>query len=549
MKSPTSLAEYNTTLHEFVGSLREACRHLWPAERWERFAILALILLAAVLRCRFVTEPIRFDEASNALYYSDRSILHALFGSAGNENHALNSLLVWFSVRLFGWSEVTVRLPALLCGLAFVWSQYGFMRWRLGKPRLSLLGSGVAATSPWLVYFSVNGRGYMGQAVILTALLATLLSAFRETRPERIRALGIWFGVLAVGGAWFVRSMIMFVPAVLIAFLALLWVEASPGCSYTRPSLRLLRSAAIASIVFGLIAFGPRLAYTGAASVASVVGSNEHQPTREALWTTVENLAGVPLLIFTGSREGRWSLFFIGGALLVGLWQGWSRGSMLFASLLALLLCASVVTLVLGFGCPSRVFLPASAFFLPIFASGFLPLERLNQRTLVAIVFVGAVVIYPWYWITHDVFYRIRDTGSIPQARDIAEMFLGYDGISRSLIVTPPLIDNGVAFYFRKAGVSQHTFASGYFKLRENSRPCELRQAIAYSPDAANPGRNAGKAFERFTSQPWYSRLDLNEASTALIKPGLGALIRAPFRECAQKATTRQPELAAGGLQ
>ena len=66
-------------------------RHAWPADRRERLALLAVLAWAAVLRVLFLREPIRFDEAANALYYGDRSLLHAL-GLSEVAKHVIDAL-------------------------------------------------------------------------------------------------------------------------------------------------------------------------------------------------------------------------------------------------------------------------------------------------------------------------------------------------------------------------------------------------------------------------------------------------------------------------
>ena len=85
--------------------------------------------------------------------------------------HVLNSLLVWASIRIFGEAEWSVRLPALLFGVATIPAMYWLGRLaRLGRGA-ALGGSALLALSYHHIWFSQNARGYTGY--ILFSLLAT----------------------------------------------------------------------------------------------------------------------------------------------------------------------------------------------------------------------------------------------------------------------------------------------------------------------------------------------------------------------------------------
>jgi hypothetical protein len=522
--------------HEFVGVAREAARHLWPASVGERIGILAALLVAAILRWMFIHEPIRFDEASNALYYADRSILQAFFGSAGNENHFLNSLMVWFSVRLFGWGEASARLPVFLAGVAFVWAQYGFLRCYLRSPRLAMIGAAFAAGSPWLVYFSVNSRGFMGEAVVVTALMAVVFSASREARLERAQALGIWFGILAVCGACFVRSMLIFAATGLLAYLPALRGGASSRPRLTRPSFAFVAAAVIASTVLGLVVFGPRLVHMGVKSL-EYGAPTEQRPWMDTLPLTADSFAHVPVFMLSGIREGGWSLILISGLICGGLFQDWQRHKALFASIGVFLLCALSATLAARHDIPSRVFLPASVFFLPMIASAFRFTERAAVRALPAIAAATILIAYPAYWVSHGFFGRMWYTGHIPQARMAAKLLLQNRALASSLVVTAPLYDNGVAFYFREAEITRHNFASGYLKARQTGGLCEFSQVIVYNPRASSGGADAAQSLARFSNTDWYPRLNIYQSSVLLSEDGLGSLIRVPLKVCSESNT------------
>src|SRR5689334_5723889 len=66
---------------------RSAVPYFWPQESIDKILLGSTLAWGALLRLKFLLEPIRFDEASNALYYANRSLVYALAGGAGNDNH------------------------------------------------------------------------------------------------------------------------------------------------------------------------------------------------------------------------------------------------------------------------------------------------------------------------------------------------------------------------------------------------------------------------------------------------------------------------------
>jgi mannosyltransferase len=134
-------------------------------------ALLALIVaVGALLRGLGLTRSLWVDEV-DTLLHSVRLPLSRLVTTYASENdHPLYSLLAHLSVAAFGEHEWSLRLPALLLGLASLVAVY-----RLGARLLDrehgLLAALLLAVSSHHVWFSQDARGYTG--LLLFTLLAT----------------------------------------------------------------------------------------------------------------------------------------------------------------------------------------------------------------------------------------------------------------------------------------------------------------------------------------------------------------------------------------
>jgi len=485
-------------------------RHLWPAGWGERVALLATLAWAALLRLLFLREPIRFDEAASALYYGDRSLLHALGGMSGNANHVLASTSIWLAVRLLGWSEASVRLPTLLCGVALCWIFYAGLRWYTEDAVTALTGACVAAVSPWLVFFSVNARGYVWQTAF-TALLAFVVLAFLRGTRTPAGALGLWAGALTAAGAFAVRSML--VPALgLFAGGALM--AARQGAR--REAVRFHLAWAASAAALTLAVFSVAAAANGLTGLMGHV-ENMRQPRGVALGETMSAYVDVWRLLF-GSLGGG-AAWIAGAALVAGSVRTWRRLLPWAALLAAVLLAGLAVTAVLRVGLYPRVLLPLSALLIPLLAIAAQGLPPMLRWFLVALLVAG----YPVLWLQQDLLRVRNSTGDIPAARPLAARLLARPDLGESVLVLPPIVDVGVAFYLREAGVSRAGI-DGYDLAWDPARHCEYRQVLAFVPEGEGPPRLEGA--------PWSPRL-VRSGMTAEPVPGAGgALVRIPMAPC-----------------
>jgi hypothetical protein len=127
--------------------------------------------LGAALRCYYLSEPVRADEAYTYTEYASRSLYDAVSLYTFPNNHLFHSALVHLSVKSLGDAPWAVRLPALVAGLALIPATFVMAR-RFAGPLAGFFSAALVAASDPLVSYSVNARGYT-LLCLITVLLVT----------------------------------------------------------------------------------------------------------------------------------------------------------------------------------------------------------------------------------------------------------------------------------------------------------------------------------------------------------------------------------------
>jgi 4-amino-4-deoxy-L-arabinose transferase-like glycosyltransferase len=167
-------------------------------------ALVAVGAVGAVARIAILGEPMRYDEAFTVLNYVGQSVGFITSHYGVPNNHILYSLSAHGVWRIAGDHIWTVRLPALVAGIALIPTVY-LAAVRLYDRRAAAWAAGIVAGIAPLVYLSANGRGYVpGIALSIAALwlAARLLEA-------RGRSVQLWLAyvVCCALAVYFVPTM------------------------------------------------------------------------------------------------------------------------------------------------------------------------------------------------------------------------------------------------------------------------------------------------------------------------------------------------------
>lgn len=167
---------------------RDAAREA-GAERSFRLLLLALCLVGAALRSVHLDTTLSHDEVETVRRYVEGgpdTILATHGGYGSTNNHLLNSLLAWGSVRAFGLHVWSLRLPSWLFGVLAV-PLVGLVARALLRDRLTAaVAAFLAAFSPVLVAYAPACRGYGPLVFFALAALWCLLGAIEDGATGRL---------------------------------------------------------------------------------------------------------------------------------------------------------------------------------------------------------------------------------------------------------------------------------------------------------------------------------------------------------------------------
>jgi len=133
-----------------------------PRLLWTCLAGGALGLVFAVNVYRAATQPVTIDEAyvyqTKIRNYATPA--HILTGKYSSENHILQTLLAFASVKIFRVSELTLRIPSLLGGLLYLIGIYRMSMLVFQRLLSATLALGLAVLNPLILDHLSLARGY-----------------------------------------------------------------------------------------------------------------------------------------------------------------------------------------------------------------------------------------------------------------------------------------------------------------------------------------------------------------------------------------------------
>ena len=176
-------------------SIRERARRDWAeAAPIERVAAVLLGVIAFAMRLAHLRQTMRHDEAYTFLHYTKAPLATALSDYTYPNNHLFHTLLVWISTRVFGDSEVAIRLPAFVFGMLVVPATYR-LALRFADRGASLMAMALAAVWPALILYSTNARGYSFISFVFIVMLLVGDEIVEHATPSRWAALTLLFAL------------------------------------------------------------------------------------------------------------------------------------------------------------------------------------------------------------------------------------------------------------------------------------------------------------------------------------------------------------------
>ncbi len=159
-----------------------------PAVWW---ALGGMSLAALALRCFRLDTGLWLDEISAVTEYIRLPLAQTITSFASQNQHMLYSVLAHFSISVFGEHAWSLRLPAVLFGVADIWGLF-LLGQRFVGDREALVACGLLTVSYHHVWFSQNARGYTG------LLFFTLLATWLWLEAGQRNRLSWWFSYSVV---------------------------------------------------------------------------------------------------------------------------------------------------------------------------------------------------------------------------------------------------------------------------------------------------------------------------------------------------------------
>ncbi len=264
---------------------------------WHWLALLTA--LAAVLRIPGMNDGLWLDEIITLVESVRFPLSRIVTVFPGDNQHTFFSVLARLSVVAFGEHPWSLRLPAVLFGIATVPLLYGCAREFVGRAEAAL-SSLLLATVYHHVWFSQNARAYSMLAFLSVLSTWLLLRGVRHNRTSD----WMWYGVAAALGIYAHLTMVFSLAshAVLVAGHLLYARGERPARPWRLPVAGVALAGVLAGLLYAPVVLDVRESV--ADSPAPVVGAT-------AGWAAAEMLRG--LRIGLGSAVG----VIAGGAVFV----------------------------------------------------------------------------------------------------------------------------------------------------------------------------------------------------------------------------------------
>ena len=383
----------------------------WRGEALPLIVLVALTLLGGLMRRYHLGQQgLWFDEAD--LVMRARQPLSDLLRNFINpgENGPLYTLGMAYWIKIFGTSEVAVRLPAAVAGTLAIPALYGLGR-ALRGPRLGLIAAALLTISPYAHWYAQDAKMY--SLLILLTIIATWLLLVAIRRGDRT---WIAYGIsaaLTLG----VHATFLLALAAHAVIAVLLW-RAGYGVRPTRRQARWL------AILVGVAAF-PLLIW-------GVLFAVQNSPTWQAQatpWAILQRML-VEFSVTNRAASGlhAWGSWLYVTLIALGVCLTWwaGNGEEGFSARRAPLIVGAITVIpgvfVMLLSIPRAVFEPryltvALPGFLLLSALGIDGLLRWRRTWLLAVAGSVAVLIVAWL--------PLRDVNfsTVPQKEDWREAY------------------------------------------------------------------------------------------------------------------------------
>lgn len=148
----------------------------------EKKMIWAIIIFGLALRLISLNQSLWLDEAINTLAVQNYNFFDLITKYARADFHPPGwFIILWTWTKIFGYSEIAVRLPSVIFGTITILIVYLICR-KLFSQKLALIAALLLSVNPLHIYYSQEGRMYAFAALAVSVNILLLIKLYKEER-------------------------------------------------------------------------------------------------------------------------------------------------------------------------------------------------------------------------------------------------------------------------------------------------------------------------------------------------------------------------------
>lgn len=148
--------------------------------------IWVILALGLILRLISLNQSLWLDEAINTLAVKNYSLLDLITQYAKADFHPPGwFIILWFWGKLFGYSEIAVRLPSVIFGVITIYITYLIGK-KLVSRNLGLIAALLTSVNPLHIYYSQEARMYVLATLAVSVNILLLLKLIKGNKLNLI---------------------------------------------------------------------------------------------------------------------------------------------------------------------------------------------------------------------------------------------------------------------------------------------------------------------------------------------------------------------------
>lgn len=150
-----------------------------------------ILLLGLALRLISLNQSLWLDEAINTLAARNYSLIDLITQYARADFHPPGwFIILWFWTKLFGYSEIAVRIPSVIFGILTIWTVYLSAK-KFKSRELGIIAALLLSINPLHIYYSQEARMYS------LATLAVSINIFLLIKVVKKEKLNLFYLILS----------------------------------------------------------------------------------------------------------------------------------------------------------------------------------------------------------------------------------------------------------------------------------------------------------------------------------------------------------------